>query len=113
MMRVVELENIKIPSLNNKYGMNKYTGQLFLTKEYREFKKLIESNCIPCDVRPPYYVYIEVTGYNDIDNAIKPILDGIEGKAIDNDKNVLRLVVEKIPTTKKSMNKIIVEVSEL
>jgi Holliday junction resolvase RusA-like endonuclease len=91
MMMVINLENIKFASLNKKYY-----GNFGLTKEYREFKKLLTLNCLKVKINPPYRVEIIVRAYQDIDNFIKPVLDSLqESGVIDNDKNVESLIVTK------------------
>ena len=95
-MKVIDIENIKIASINNKYGVNRRTGNLFITPEYRDFKALMIASARKYKIDPPYIVQIEIGTYIDIDNCIKPILDALESRGIiDNDKNVLRLDVEK------------------
>lgn len=109
----IEFTNIKIPSINQKYGYNPRSNKLYLTDEYRNFKQLIalktrnERRILP----PPYTVIISVMTYHDIDNAIKCILDGLkEGGCIDDDKNVLELHVLKRPVKRGVRNQLSITV---
>jgi hypothetical protein len=92
MIKIIDIDNVKIPSVNRKYN-----GNFTLTKDYRTFKKIIASNCFcPVIVDPPYAIRIVFSGYIDIDNPVKCILDGIsDAGAIANDRDVLSLHVDK------------------
>ena len=92
MKKVINLENIKFASLNKKYY-----GNFRLTKEYREFKKLLTYNCGRWNIDPPYRVEIYVSAYQDIDNFIKPVLDSMKiVGTIKNDKEIMSLKIKKI-----------------
>ena len=107
-MVVIDLEGIKLASINNKYISRKY----ILSKPYREFKKLIIDNCTKVQIKPPYFVTMEFETYKDLDAPIKPCLDALEDAGvIDNDRNVLGLHVIKTPTKrgKKENIKISIE----
>jgi Holliday junction resolvase RusA-like endonuclease len=111
MQKVIDIENIKLPSLNNKFMNRSYS----LTPEYRKFKEMIFRVAVkhkPVD--PPYNVLIEFTGYTDIDNPIKCIIDGLQQKGIiDNDKNVLGLTINKIPIKRGRLSKLAVYLSHI
>jgi len=95
MFMVIDIENITLGRINNKFGKSR-SGRLFLTKEYRDFKAILTMTCRKIQVPPPYHVVIEFTGQSDIDAHIKPILDALETAGVlDNDKNVYQLSVLK------------------
>jgi len=98
-MKVLDLQGVKfLTSINEKYGYNPKVKRLYLKSKYRAFKKLIKFSCVKTKIDPPYEVCIKLTGNLDIDNTIKPILDGLgSAGVIDNDRNVHRLLVIKIP----------------
>jgi hypothetical protein len=109
---VLNLKNIKIPSINNKFGKSKQ-GTLFLNKDYANFKKLVESSLLTNKVfKPPYQVVIVINTYLDIDNSIKCILDGIS-RVISNDKDILQLDVIKIRNKRGRAGSLIVSVEEI
>lgn len=113
-MKVVDIENIKIPSINNKYGYNPKSGKLYLNGPYREFKKLLVSHCVDISIAGPYSVSIFIEGYLDIDNAIKVTLDAIQEKGvIDDDKNVLELNIIKVPAKRGTPGSIAVYVDPI
>lgn len=115
MIEVLNLENIKIGSVNNKYGLSKKTKKFFLNKDYKAFKKLIMVYCRKVKVESPYHIVIIFDGYIDIDNPIKPILDGMEeAGVIINDRYIIQLTVKKnpLPRGKKNKLKIFIETME-
>lgn len=96
MVRVIDLDNVKIASVNQKYNVSRTTKQLFLNPEYRKFKELLVASCSDVKVEPPYRMRIEQRCYTDIDNAIKVTLDALqEAGVIQNDRHVLELSVIK------------------
>jgi len=108
-MIVIDLENIKLPSLNSKYYKN-----FALKSEYKEFKEFLHCSCIQEKIEPPYKVIINCESYIDIDNFIKPIHDAIENRGvIDNDKNVLELHVYKTQIKRGMAGKLTVEVETI
>jgi Holliday junction resolvase RusA-like endonuclease len=97
-MRVIDISEITIASINGKYGKNHYTGRLFLNSKYRDFKKELVLRCRKCKIVPPYSVEINISSASDIDNSIKPILDSLQTKGvITDDKYVEVLTVIKQP----------------
>lgn len=102
MQKILEIEG-KFPSINTKYKLNRITGRLFLSKEYREFKELIAFSTHKTLIEPPYHIVIEITTYKDIDACIKPILDGLERNVIENDKDIIKLTIVKKPVKKNSI----------
>jgi Holliday junction resolvase RusA-like endonuclease len=96
LIKILDLEQIKIVSINQKYVVTR-SGRFALNPKYALFKRIIEQNCLKCDIQPPYRVTIEQWTYNDIDNAIKVILDGISC-CLTNDRDIQELIVKKKPT---------------
>lgn len=95
-MKVIYIENIKLVSINQKFGMNKLANKLYLNEPYRKLKDQLISACVNTSIKSPYNISIEMSAYVDIDNCIKVILDALQSKGvIDNDKNVLELLVNK------------------
>ena len=94
-MLVVDIEKILIPSINNKYSLNTKTKRLFLNPKYRDFKKLISETCHKTNIDNDWSCKIQMQSYVDIDNPIKPILDGIAIANLINDKNCLDLHILK------------------
>jgi len=102
MKKVIDIDDVKFGSLNRKYKRNFY-----LTKEYREFKKLLIYSCKKVKASKPYIIEIRVHCYQDIDNVIKPILDALEfRKIIDNDRNVQEIVIHKNHIKKNELGKL-------
>jgi len=101
-MKILDVQNIKIPSVNGKYSVNHNTGRLYLSKKYRAFKDLMETLivqfAIDTKIDPPYSLRINVSTAVDIDNFLKPLIDSLQqARLIDDDKNILRLIIEKKP----------------
>ena len=113
-MKIVDLD-LKMSSINQRYGFNPKTGKLFNNSEYKQFKEALKQDMAQRHVKPvesPYYVDIYMETYVDIDAPIKAILDAMESYGvIDNDKNVLQLSVQKrqIGKGKKSKLQIVVD----
>ena len=107
MSTILDIENIKITSVNRKYGKGFY-----LTNEYRTFKSVISHNCRRgIAIKPPYRVQIFLAMYLDIDNPVKCILDGLaDAGIIDNDRNITELLVIKEPIKKNKLGRIKVDI---
>lgn len=96
MVTVIDLENVHLACINQKFGYNPKTGRLFATAQYKDFKKLLVMSAKKGAIKAPYHVKIEFSGRADIDAHIKPILDSLQIAGIlDNDKSVMRLSVFK------------------
>jgi Holliday junction resolvase RusA-like endonuclease len=108
---LLELKNIRIPSINSKFGRSKQ-GTLYLNKEYADFKRLIELVCINKKFTPPYKIAIGLHAYIDIDNNIKSYLDGIS-KALSNDRDILQLEVFKIRNKRGRPSNLIIFIEEI
>lgn len=113
MIENIDFDNIKIPSINDKFGFNPKSHKFYLNDNYRKFKELISKSVRIKNIPGPYTVIISSKSYQDIDNAIKCILDGLQaGGCIDDDKNVLELHVRKIPVGKKDRQTLSITVQQ-
>jgi Holliday junction resolvase RusA-like endonuclease len=91
MIKIIDLDNIKLVGVNKKYVDRKF----HLSKEYRDFKKLLFCTVKNVVIPKDHKVLIIMETALDIDNPIKPILDGIE-KVFKDDKNIKILETRKI-----------------
>jgi len=102
-LKILDIENIKLPSINNKFGLHKKRLRLFVLNDYSDFKMLIHDYAITTvagqeRIEPPYHIRIAYSGYVDIDAFVKPLLDGLESSGvIENDRYVQKLTIEKTP----------------
>lgn len=107
MNKVIDIENIKLVSLNKKFTKNFSTGYLILSKEYKLFQKELYYNCKYMKAKKPYSVKIEFDTHLDIDNCIKPVLDVLQKrKIIEDDKYIEELYVFKNSVKRNVKNKI-------
>lgn len=98
MTKIIDLENIDLVSINEKYGatIRSRKPALYTTEKYKRFKKLICDNVKKISIDPPYKIFVEVSCYADIDSFLKPLLDGIElSGVIKNDRYFTELNVKK------------------
>ena len=106
MIEILDIENVKFGSVNNKYDKN-----FHLVPAYKNFKELIFWNLLRVKINPLYKIKITTQMYIDIDNPIKPIFDAIQAKGIiDNDKNIVDLQIIKIPIKKGSPGSINIKI---
>lgn len=111
---MINLTWVELPTINQRYGMSRKTGKLFLNSKYRNFKRDLVSVCKKGKINPPYKVIIELQTGKDIDSTIKVILDALqEAKILDNDKNVHQLIVEKVPIKRGLPESLTVDVHSL
>lgn len=110
-MIVADIQNIKIIGKNKKNTISKITGKIILSNEYRIFKEEIYYSTFKKKIDPPYLVGIRIWCAHDIDAAEVAILDGIQGRAIDNDKNIEFKVIQRIPIKRGSLGRIQIYVS--
>jgi Holliday junction resolvase RusA-like endonuclease len=116
-MVILDVENVTLPNVNQKYGYSPTSRRLYLNKEYREFENVIitlmQRYARGVKVDPPYSISIHVKTYMDADNFLKPIIDSMsKAGIIGNDKDVLHYEVVKTPKKKGSGSCIKVEVSQ-
>jgi Holliday junction resolvase RusA-like endonuclease len=111
MHKITSISGIKLPSINQKFNLNRKTGQLFANKEYKDFKDTIFYQALSHKMTfriadNNIKIEIHMRTYLDIDNILKPLIDGIcEGMGV-NDKNVNYLVVTKTPCKKNELSAI-------
>ena len=109
MIKILDIENIKIPSINKRYYKN-----FSLTSEYKNFKKNLFYQFVQCNIQPPYRVEILVETYLDIDNLLKPIFDTMQDKEIiTDDRYILELSISKTPTKRGAESKIIIFIESI
>jgi len=116
-MVILDVENIQLPSVNQKFGYSPTSRSLYLKKEYREFENsiiaLMQRFSKGAKIEPPYSITIHVQTYLDADNFLKPIIDSMSKVGIiGNDRDVLHYEVFKTPKKKGSGSCIKVEVSQ-
>ena len=112
-MRVLDISEIKIASINGKYEVGR-NGRLFLSPKYRAFKDELVLRCRMARIQPPYAVTISIATPCDIDNSIKAILDALQAKGvITDDKHVRRLAVDKREVRRGQSGALIVDVDHL
>jgi Holliday junction resolvase RusA-like endonuclease len=110
-MRVIDIDQIKIASINGKYNGSR--NGLYLSPVYREFKKELTLRCRLVKIKAPYEVTIEIATATDIDNTTKAILDALQARGvIDDDANVSRLVINKTKIKRGHLGAIKVDVCE-
>jgi Holliday junction resolvase RusA-like endonuclease len=105
MQKVIDLQDVQIRSVNKKYIINRRTGRLVPSREYREFKNILEWACTGKSIEKPYRVKILLETYLDIDNPLKAILDSLN-KIIEDDRYILELIVCKKPLKRGKKGKI-------
>lgn len=93
MLEIINLEDVKLCSINKKYINRKYA----LSNEYQTFKQLIAWSVETKEVfSDNIKIKIEVNTAKDIDSMVKPLLDGLEmSGVITNDRYVTELHVIK------------------
>lgn len=102
MIQILDIDNIKIIGKDKKYTpipfktkAGKRIARMILTNEYRSFKNEIYLRCKKVDIEPPYILYLYLSMAHDIDAPEGAILDAIQGKAYDNDKDIVRKITVK------------------
>ena len=93
MIEVINLNNIDLVSTNQRYIV--YKGRMILSSKYRKFKEMLTFACTWEIIKGPYEVNIHIETHLDIDNCIKCILDTLNKRVIDDDKNILILHIYK------------------
>ena len=112
-MRVLDISEIKIASINGKYEAGR-NGRLFLSPKYRAFKDELVLRCRMARIQPPYAVTISIATPCDIDNSIKAILDALQTKGvITDDKHVKRLTIDKADVKRGRPGSLTVEVEHI
>lgn len=109
MVEVLHLKNIRLPSVNNKYGLDKRRSRLFLLDGYREFKETVALHARHVLIPPPYRISIYMETTVDYDNVLKPIGDGLKlAGVIDDDKHILEATITKKPVKRNTDHTLVV-----
>lgn len=109
-MRVIDISEIKIASINGKYDKGK-NGRLYLSPKYRAFKDELVIRCKKTLIQPPYEVTIDIATACDIDNAMKAILDAVQTKGvITDDSQIFRLHIKKTAIKRGELGSVKVDV---
>lgn len=109
-MDVVIDAELKLPAINNKYCISRFSRQLVLSSDYRAGKDALSISCRNLLITTPYGIKIEVETYKDIDSCVKAVIDVVSEKIGMNDKDCLELVVSKKRRKRGSIDKIKVSV---
>jgi Holliday junction resolvase RusA-like endonuclease len=108
-MVVLMLPKVELPRINDKFNKNFSLKQTYRSKKENLVRRLIDDNKGLEKVKPPYQVEIEIGTHYDIDSCIKPLLDSMQdAELIDNDKNILKMIIEKEKVKRNEDNWIIV-----
>ena len=106
-MKILDVDNISIPSINKKYGYDSKSGRMYTTPAVIQYGKRPMA-------QPPYSVKVEVSTALDIDNFIKPLMDGMQKSGIINDDaNVHELIIRKTPVKKGTPNSLKIYLNEV
>lgn len=104
------LSKVELPRINDKFNKNFSLKQTYRSKKENLVRELINQNQGLEKIKSPYVVNIEVGTHYDIDSYIKPLLDSMQdAELIDNDKNILKMIVEKEKVKRNEDNWIIIE----
>jgi len=97
MIKILDLKNVNLASLNKKYGgKNPKTGRYFLSKDYKDTQKLIYLSLRKIVIPSPIQLTIFVQTYKDADNLVHAICNTVEKKGIiKNDRDIVCLRVFK------------------
>lgn len=107
--KVLDLKNISLVSINEKYINKKFAT----SKEYKDYKEMVFLCCKKGKLyNGKISLKIIVWTNKDIDNVLKPTIDGLE-RIIKNDRNILELIVQKIEIKRDEKEAITVYIKEL
>jgi len=90
LIKVIDIPEIKIIGKNRKFIKNYITSP-----EYRIFRAHIFYECKKLKLSPPYHVYMEFTMAHDVDAPVTAVLDGMQKRVFENDKEVDELMVRR------------------
>lgn len=108
-MVVLMLPKVELPRINDKFNKNFSLKQTYRSKKENLVREFIKQNQGQEKIKPPYLVKIDVGTHFDIDASIKPIFDAMQdAELIDNDKNILKMIIEKEKVKRNEDNWIIV-----
>jgi Holliday junction resolvase RusA-like endonuclease len=106
-MQIINVDDIKMSSVNRWLKFNRKTGQAYKTLEYKTFMQELFYRMNSVDIKDlPFGLIVEVKCYQDIDNIIKPLLDVIQQKYDINDRNCINLTVKKEHIKRGSLSSI-------
>jgi Holliday junction resolvase RusA-like endonuclease len=121
--KIIDFDEIKIVSVNQKYMLGRNKSQLVLSPKYRDFKDDLSLNCkqrlitqrLKFKDNAKFKIEIELECYVDIDAPVKCILDSIFRTGIieANDRDVMELIVKKKKRKKGSLSSIKVFICEI
>lgn len=109
------------PSINSLYFQGKSHGQKFLSKKGKEYKQSMKYLLASDDMDPityPIRIRIELFPPNkavrDLDNYIKPILDGLKFVEIIEDDSLINklVVIKNAPNPKYNKGIVLVKIKE-
>ena len=111
-MRVIDVQNIKLVSVNRKYTIAAGRRTLVLSPEYRNFKKVIGMVANKSRTfTKPVQVHIFHSSNLDVDNPVKCINDGLqECGVLANDKLIKRQIVD---VDHKNEGRLTVDIEEI
>ena len=113
-MKIFDKSNIKIIGKDRKNIIARWARRIILSPEYRNFKSFLIFNYPEICLKSPYAIDIKIACYHDIDAVIGCIFDSLqEAKIIDNDRNILRLHIEKEVIKKGKLGKLIIDIDEI
>lgn len=112
MKKIIDLKDVKFPSINHKF-----TGNFKLTLAYRYFKDLIILECKKRKIEklnPPYRMTALVSMYQDYDNILKPIGDGLKiAGVIEDDRYMYDVHIMKNPIKRGQLGSIEIYLEEM
>lgn len=111
MIKIIELQDVKLTGINSKYISKRYV----LSSGYRKTKELIKDSCVDIPkIEGNFKLKVILTTYKDIDALIKPIMDSIEDAGIiENDRYCLGLNVIKYPGKRGGLESLEVYIEEI
>lgn len=113
-MIILDLKDVKLPRVNNRYNRN-----FSLTGEYRQAKESLTDwigyfTAGKPKIDPPYFVDIKVGTHLDADSLIKPLFDSMQAAGvITNDKDIHEFTVSKTPVKRNQPNWLIVDIEQI
>lgn len=111
-MRVIDIENIKLTSVNRKYTIGRGRRSLILSPEYRAFKTTISHIARRAvTFSNPVRVKIFHSSRLDVDNPVKCIIDALQDAGVlTNDRLVKSLIVD---VDHKNEGRLTVDIEEI
>lgn len=111
-MRIIDVQNIKLVSVNRKYTIAAGRRTLVLSPEYRRFKRIIGMVANKSHTfTKPVQVHIFHSSNLDVDNPVKCINDGLqECGVLANDKLIKRQIVD---VDHKNEGRLTVDIEEI